>query len=88
MIKEQSVPDARLEDIPLYVNIRKSGITKVATRPELFPCAEVIRWILPREDTGTMIISNTQGQAFTSFTLAYITKACKLPTPQITMTKD
>ena len=32
MIKDHNVPDAGLEDIPLYVNIRKSGITKVSTR--------------------------------------------------------
>ena len=42
MIKNENVSDAGLEDIPLYVNIRKSGITKVAMRPDLFPCAEVI----------------------------------------------
>ena len=46
-IKDRNVPDAGLEDIPLYVNIRKSSITKVSTHPEIFPCAEVIGWILP-----------------------------------------
>ena len=42
MIKDQAVPDMGLEDIPIYANIKKSAIMKVSTRPELFPCAEVI----------------------------------------------
>ena len=88
MINDQIVPDAILEYITLYVNIRKSGITKVSTCPELFPCAEVIGWIIPQAYMGTMIISNTEGKTFGSFTHAYITKACKLPAPQIMMTDD
>ena len=64
MIKYQKVPDAGLEYIPLYANTMRSRITKVATRSELFPCAEVIEWILPRIEVSTMIISNTEGQAF------------------------
>ena len=86
MIKDQTVPDAGLEDIPLYVNIRKSSITKVATRLELFPCVEVIGWILPWAYATTMIMSNTEGQPFASFSPAYIAKSCKLPTTQIFMT--
>ena len=42
MIKDQKVPDAGLEYLPLYENIMRSRITKVSTRPELFPCVEVI----------------------------------------------
>ena len=88
IMKDQTVPYAGFEDIPLYVNISKSSITKVATHPKIFPCAEVIGWILPRANTSTMIISNTKGQEFSSFTPAYINKACKLLAPQIMMTYE
>ena len=88
MIKDQNVLDAGLEDIPLYDNIGKSGITKAATHPKIFPCAEVIGWILPRTYPTTMIISNIEGKSFASFTPAYITKAYKLPTPQVMLTYD
>ena len=88
MIKDQVVPDAGLEEISLYVNIRKSAITKVATRLDLFPYAKVIRWILPRANAATMIMSNTEGKPFASFNPAYITKSCKLPSPQIHMTDE
>ena len=35
-----------------------------------------------------MIISNAEGQAFSSFTPTYITNACKLPAPQTMMTTN
>ena len=88
MIKDQTIPDTCLEYIPLYVNIRKSTIKKVATHLNLFPCVEVIGWILPQEDATTMIMSNTEGQPFASFSPAYITKYCKLPAPQIHMSDE
>ena len=74
MIKDQNVPDAGLEDMPLYENIRKSGITKESTHPKLFPCAELIGWILPQTNPDTMIISNIgRGGTFSSFTPTYVT---------------
>ena len=45
---EKKFPKVGLEDLALYDNILRSGITKVSTRPDIFPCTEVIRWILPK----------------------------------------
>ena len=59
MIAIQNVPNAGFEELTIYANIEKSYLMKVATRPELFPCSEVIGWILPREDVTTMILENT-----------------------------
>ena len=42
MIVNQNVPDAGFEELTIYANIEKSALVKVATRPELFPCSEVI----------------------------------------------
>ena len=42
MIKDHTIPGAGLEDIPIYTNIKRSAIMKASTRPELFPCFEVI----------------------------------------------
>ena len=58
MISNQEVPDAGLEELTLYTNIEKSALMKIATRPELFPCLEVISWILPKDDVTTMILGN------------------------------
>jgi len=59
MIANQNVPDAGFEELNIYANIEKSALMKVATRPELFPCSEVIGWILPRADVTMMILANT-----------------------------
>ena len=37
LISRREVPDMGLEEEPIYSNIEKSAIMKVATRPELFP---------------------------------------------------
>ena len=37
MISNQSVPEAGFKDFPIYANIERSAIMKVATRPEIFP---------------------------------------------------
>ena len=59
MIANQNVPDVGFKELTIYENIEKSALMKVATRPELFPCLEVIGWILPRENVTTMILENT-----------------------------
>ena len=86
IIKDQAILDTSLEGIPIYANIRKSAIMKMSTRPELFPCAEVIDWILPRVDITMMILSNINGQGFSSYNPTYVDQACELPTPQIYLT--
>ena len=48
MLQDKKIPDVGLEDLPLFDKFLRSGITKVATRPELFPCSEVIGWFCLR----------------------------------------
>ena len=61
---------------------------KVATRPDLFPCSEVISWILPREDVTTMILANTAKQRYASYSLGYVSLAYHLPPAQVYLTED
>ena len=42
LISCREVPDMGLKEESIYDNIEKSALMKVATRPELFPCSEVI----------------------------------------------
>ena len=55
MLKEKKIPEAGLEDLVLYDNILESWITKVSTRPDIFPFIEVIGWILSKVDATGMI---------------------------------
>ena len=60
LITCREVPDMGLEEEGIYANIERSSLMKIATRPELFPCSEVIVWILPQEDVTTMILENVE----------------------------
>jgi len=46
MMAERKVSEAGLGDLALYENILRFGLTKIATRIEVFPCAKVIGWLL------------------------------------------
>ena len=60
---------------------------KVAMRLELFPCSEVIGWILPRADVTTMILENTAKQGYATYSPAYVSMAYHLPSPQVYSTE-
>ena len=66
----------------IYANIERSALMKVATRLELFPCSEVIGWILPREDVTRMILVNTTKQGYAAYSPTYVSMAYHLPSPQ------
>ena len=83
---ERKVPETILGDIALYDNILRLVLTKIATRPELFPCVEVIGWLLPKIDTVGMIINDEEGKHIASFTPAFISKAYSLPEAEISVT--
>ena len=81
MISNQSVLDAGFEDMPIYANIEKSTLMKVATRPELFSCLQVIGWILTRVDVTRMILANAEKQGYAAYIPCYVSMAYSLPTP-------
>ena len=58
LITRREVPDMGLEEESIYAIIEISSLMRIATRPELFPCAEVIGWILSQEDVTTMILED------------------------------
>ena len=60
LIRHREVPDMGLEEEGIYANIERSSLMKISTIPEIFPCSEVIDWILPRADVTTMILENVE----------------------------
>ena len=61
MLIERKVLETGLGDLFLYENILRSRITMIATRLEIFPCAEVIGWMFPKIDTMGMLINDEKG---------------------------
>ena len=74
--------------LPIYANIEKSSLMKVDTKPELFPCSEVIGWILPRADVTRMILDNTEKQGYDAYDPAYVSMVYNLPTTQTYLTES
>ena len=60
----------------------------IATRPELFPCSEVIGWILPRADVTTMILENVAKKGYATYSPGYVALAYHLPEAQVYLTED
>ena len=83
MISNQEVLDARFEELTIYANIEKSALMKIAIRPEMFPCSEVIGWIMPRADVTTMILSNTAKHGYVAYSPGYVSLAYHLPPAEV-----
>ena len=77
-----------LEEEGIYANIERSSLMKIATRPELFPCTEVMIWILPRADVTTMILENVDKQGYATYSPGYVALAYHLPEAQVFMSDD
>ena len=67
LIMHREVPNIGFEAESIYTNTERSSLMKIATRPELFPCSEVIGWILPMADVTTMILENVDKQGYASY---------------------
>ena len=77
-----------MEEESIYANIEISALMKVATRPELFPCSEVIGWILPRADATTMILEDVNKQGYAVYSPGYVALAYHLPEAQVFLFND
>jgi hypothetical protein len=62
MFKKQNfIIDAEDQDeLRIFKNIRKYGIHRVAAHIAVFPCVDVIAWILKHIDLGNRYICNAQ----------------------------
>ena len=87
MISSQSVLDVGFEDMHIYVNIERLALMKVATRPEIFPCSEVIGWILPKADLTRMVLENIEKQGYATYIHDYVSIEYHLPSPQTYLTE-
>ena len=88
MLVERKVPKDGLGDLALYENILRSGLTKISTRPNIFPCAEIIGWMLPKIDIVGMIINGVDGNLVASFAPAFISATYSLPKKEINVTRE
>ena len=88
LITCREVLDIGFEEETIYANIEIFALMKVATRPELFPCFEVIGWILPWADVTTMILANVDKQGYAAYSPGYVSLTYHLPEAQVYLTED
>jgi len=50
-----------LEDHQVYVNIHKSNLYQISCRYPMFPCVDMIHWIISHTDPETMTLRNVSG---------------------------
>ena len=81
MISSQNVPDDGFKEMTIYANIERSTLMKEATRIELFPCSEVIGWILTREDVTRIILENTTKKGYATYSPTYVSMEYHLTSP-------
>ena len=88
MIRDQDIPDEGFEDMVLYQNIRRSRITKGATRPKLFLVQKLFGGFYHKQIPHQESFMTPKGKAFATFHPTHIAAAYKLPPPQVMMTED
>lgn len=59
--------EEKLEDRQVYVKIHKLGLYKLACRYPVFPCADMIHWIVSHTDSEMMILRSVRGVELATF---------------------
>ena len=88
LITHRELLDTSFEEETIYANIERSALMRVSTRPELFPCSNVIGWILPRADVKTMILENVDKQGYDAYSPGYVALAYHLPEAHVYLNED
>jgi hypothetical protein len=73
------------EVLEVYQNILKSGIHRVASRPQLFPYNEASHWCLRKFDTSMKNIMRKKGTRVDSLKPEDISARYHLPTPTFSL---
>ena len=58
-----------LEDLPdreIYLKVKRSKLHLTSAHPAIFPCPEMIDWIIQKNDPKKFVIRDSEGKAFTT----------------------
>ena len=56
MFRTDTYPSVIESDKDVFQNIKRSGLHRVAARPTVFPCADVISWIVAKVKSKSQLI--------------------------------
>ena len=83
-----SDPDTRKLDDEFFVNIRKAYLHMVVSRTPVFPCIEILKWIIDHTDAQKCVINDDNGQIDGVFLLVEVQNYYKLRDPDERLNTD
>jgi len=72
-----NIPETQ-EDLPIYLNIKRSKLHKRASHPPIFLCAETIDWVLQNKDTYSWMVRDHIGAPLATISPSDISTYYKL----------
>lgn len=91
-VREDKYPELPLQpgekntDAGVYQTIRRSCLHKVAARPALMPCAEILSWLISHANVENRLIKDENGKAIASFQPSSLELYYKFPKPETSLT--
>jgi hypothetical protein len=83
-----SDPDMRKLDDEVFPNIRRSYLHMVARRTPVFPCIELLKWLIDHMDTQKCLINDDNGECVGVFLPVEVQKYYKLRDPEERLNTD
>jgi hypothetical protein len=75
-------------DDEVFLNIRRSYLHMVASRTPIFPCIELLKWLIDHMDTQFFFINDVNGECIRVFLLEELQSYYKLRDPEERMNTD
>jgi hypothetical protein len=83
-----SDPDTRKLDDEIVINIHKAYLHMVVSRTPVFPCIELLKWLIDHSDAHKCVINDDNGQIVRVFLLVEVQKYYKLRESDEHLNKD
>jgi hypothetical protein len=77
-----SDPDMRKLDDEVFTNIQRSYLDMVASRNPVFPCIELLKWLIDHTDTQRCLINDDNGECVGVFLPVEVQNYYKLRDPE------
>jgi hypothetical protein len=81
-------PDTRKLDDEVFVNIHKAYLHMVASMTLVFPCVELLKWLIDHNDAQKCVINYDNGQIIEVFLPVEVQNYYKLREPYERLNKD
>jgi hypothetical protein len=81
-------PDMRKLDDEVFLNIQRSYLHMVARRTPVFPCIELLKWLIDHTDTQICLINDDNGECVRVFLPVEVQNYYKLRDPEERLNTD